>query len=607
MTHWTLESWQPMAADRPKPTLADYVTMAISPALIMALIDSLVFFLLAILYRGNYASRLHWILFFYVFGIVLVARIAMETGLSERAPLYGLVLSALVWLGMGSFVDYPKEVAAASWLINLFLIGLAWWLSYQLTYSCTYLDEKAESTGIGVLQAAGLEAVASDAADDQDQPQKNGKQTKKPRLSWWQRFQHFRAERKKSQPPGVWVVYFGVAALPIFGLGQTLIDVTDVARRNRTFWLMALYLASSLGLLVTTAFLGLRRYLRQRRLGMPKMVTFAWLVLGAVLVAIFVGVGAALPRPQSEFSLFAPLPDSDKPAASPYAVTRGELGEGKGRAGAQKRDAEGDPADSKNNNATGSGGKGRARGQGSGPKRNQTTGTRNSDKKPDEQRAGQANTNDERQTERSSESEQPNGSGDNPVNANPLASLSPLMSALKWIVFGVLGLITLFFVLRSGLRYLAHFTDWARRLLETLSNFWQGLFASPRDGNPADGGSEAVPEPTSQPFSAFTNPFRTGQAARMTPADLARYSFEALEAWAREQDNGRRTDESPIEFATRLVAEETVLGKDISSVGVLYARVLYAPGELPVDWSDVLKKFWQRLETIPSHEMPAHT
>src|SRR5947209_7766358 len=107
-----------MPEDRPRPTLADYITIALSPALIMAMIVSLVFFLLAILYRGEFANRLHAILFFFIFGIVLVARIAMETGHAERAPLYGAVLAFLTWLGMGNFVSYPAEMAASSWLIN---------------------------------------------------------------------------------------------------------------------------------------------------------------------------------------------------------------------------------------------------------------------------------------------------------------------------------------------------------------------------------------------------------------------------------------------------------------------------------------------------------
>jgi hypothetical protein len=141
-------------SDKPRPTLADYVTIALSPALIIAMIVSLVFFLVAILYRGEFVARLHTTLFFFIFGIVLVARISMETGLAERAPLYGSVLAILTWLGLRSFVNYPPEAAASSWLINAGLIGLAWWLSFQLTYSCTYIDEQAESTGTGLLQAA---------------------------------------------------------------------------------------------------------------------------------------------------------------------------------------------------------------------------------------------------------------------------------------------------------------------------------------------------------------------------------------------------------------------------------------------------------------------
>jgi hypothetical protein len=90
----------------------------------------------------------------------------------------------------------------------------------------------------------------------------------------------------------------------------------------------------------------------------------------------------------------------------------------------------------------------------------------------------------------------------------------------------------------------------------------------------------------------------------MTPAELARYSFEALEAWACEHHGARRIDESPIEFTGRLVAEIPDLGREIPSMGVLYARVLYAPGELPAGWSETLRRFWNRLNAMPSAEIP---
>src|SRR5262249_30477994 len=152
----------------------------------MAMIVSLVFFLVAGLYRGDYAARLHSILFFYIFGIVLVARIAMA-GLTDRAPLYGGVLSVLTWIGMSNFVNYPPELAAASWLINAGLLALAWWLSHQLTHSCTYIDEKAESTGTGVLQAAGLErdSAVPMLAPIADPPPKTKRKKGSPKVTWW--------------------------------------------------------------------------------------------------------------------------------------------------------------------------------------------------------------------------------------------------------------------------------------------------------------------------------------------------------------------------------------------------------------------------------------
>ena len=51
------------------------------------------------------------------------------------------------------------------------------------------------------------------------------------------------------------------------------------------FWLLLAYVASGLGLLLTTSFLGLRRYLRQRKLEMPLPMTGVWLSVGAVFIA----------------------------------------------------------------------------------------------------------------------------------------------------------------------------------------------------------------------------------------------------------------------------------------------------------------------------------
>ena len=62
-------------------TLADYLVIAVSPALIMALIGSLVFFLLEVFYQGNFDGRLHYILTLFIFAAVLIGRISIEEGI----------------------------------------------------------------------------------------------------------------------------------------------------------------------------------------------------------------------------------------------------------------------------------------------------------------------------------------------------------------------------------------------------------------------------------------------------------------------------------------------------------------------------------------------
>jgi len=610
-----------MPADKPRPTFADYVTIALSPALIMAMIVSLLWFLVEVLYRGEFVGRLQHVLFFFIFGMVLVARISMEAGAAERAPVYGGVLAFCTWLGMRAFVAYPPELAASSWLINAGLIGLVWWLSYRLTYSCTYLDEQAETTGAGVLHAAGLEDAPGETAasashslsrpnpvptgrkEEKDDPTPLPLRTPDRRLTWWDRYWRYRDEQKKNHTPGVWVVYFALAALPIYGLGQALIEVDDIERRRATFWLMILYVASSLGLLVTTAFLGLRRYLRQRKVQMPKAITGAWLAVGGGLLVSFVFIGALLPRPAAEFSILNLTPAGSKARdASEFAAQSGEPGKGEGRPGAQERDPKGAPVDSKDSKGRGEGGKGRAKGQGSGAKTNQkfnssdqgkqAEGSRDANGREDNQQTGEA------AASRSSQRPASDGKSGSHSWLSSQPWLQKIATALKWIVFAVVAVVAVAFVLGGGLRYLANFSEWAKRLLAAWRRFWEALLGGP-PGKASFQDADAETRPARRPFQAFSNPFLDGRADAMPTADLVRYSFEALEAWAQECDLGRGAVETPIEFTNRLADEAPGLEMETKRLGVLYACVLYARGTMPPDGRTAAKEFWKKLDLAP--------
>ncbi len=384
-----------MAANRPRPTLADYVAIAISPALIMVLVASLVLFLLEIVYLGQYETRLRWILFCFIFAAVLIARIAMTPGIAERASLYGLVLAVVVFVALQLLVQYPPglPVAGFRWAINLGLIAVIWWCAHKLTWDCTLIDENVDASGAGLLEAAGLEKRG---ARDEGGVRRGGvrseeKQTALPTphsplltpnssrspsplpgsglFAWWERYRRYREEQQQ-QPhaPGVWIVYFSLAALPLFGLGEWLIPADDSERRQRVFWFMVYYVASALGLLLSTSFLGLRRYLRQRKLKMPVAITGVWLMIGAVLITVLLVVGAFLPRPNPEYSL---MPGrgwlgSPERGASRYAVMNDSPGKGEGRPGAAGKDGRAGASSTSGSQGEGGGTKGEHGAGGSG-------------------------------------------------------------------------------------------------------------------------------------------------------------------------------------------------------------------------------------------------
>ncbi len=605
----------------PGQTAVDYVTIVLSPLLIMGLVGSLVFFLLEVFYRsdGAFKERLQWVLFFFVFGMVLVARISMRSDIASRFWIYGAVLSLLTYLGMHLFVEYPEEIRTLAVPINLVLIVVVWWCSHRLTWDCTNVDEDTDLSGQGVLQAAGLEAQPPARPDE-------AQQEKEQPASWWQRFQRYREQRRKKRTLGVWVVYFSLAALPIFGLGQALIPLTAPERRAFTFWLMTVYVACGLGLLLTTCFLGLRRYLRQKGLQMPAAMTGVWLTSGAVVVVVLLVLGALLPRPSAEYSLLdvidpagspqrkasrlafkgdspaedrgqpgATRPDGKEPGGKTDAGGKAPGQEKDGKAPGQEKDGKGQ-SDSPSSKDSTSGEKNKERGKADGDRQDQPR-----DGQKDEQRGGGRRARDEQGgAKHQARQGQGKKSGPSPRLAGVQQFLQRIGPWLKWIVFAVLAGLVVLALLRGGLGFLANFTSWARQLLDAWRRFWAALFGRRRENDSAAGAEDSLAEQAERvvPFSAFANPFETGRAERMTPRQLVRYSFEALEAWARERDLARQAGETALEFAQRLGNEVPALEAPAQQLAQLLARAEYARGELPTSTTAVLRHFWERLQRL---------
>ncbi len=298
-----------MAKSRPQQTMADYMAIALSPALVIVLVGSLAFFLLTIFYAGEFEERMYWTTACFVFAAVLISRISIVEG-AERASMFGLVLGLVAGLAMMRFTNHPWW----AWIV----LGVIWWCASHLVWNCTLIDDDDDASGEGLLEAAGFDMNVGGTADAQtaESPANASKfttaakrkraaeQSAKPAsppepwgkrvFAWWQRS----ASRKA--PPGLTVVYFSLAALPIFGLGQHFVQPGD---RRYAFNLTVRYVAAALGLLLTTSFLGLRRYLRQRRLEMPTEMAGIWLGVGAAMAATILLLAILIPRPNPEYAL----------------------------------------------------------------------------------------------------------------------------------------------------------------------------------------------------------------------------------------------------------------------------------------------------------------
>jgi hypothetical protein len=375
----------------------------------------------------------------------------------------------------------------------------------------------------------------------------------------------------------VWVVYFSLAALPLFGLGQALIPAEDDGRRRYAMWLLTLYVASGLGLLLTTRLLGLRRYLRQRRVQMPGDLTASWLYLGGGLIVALLVVGVVLPRPQAEYALFNLKPASSQSReASQHALRSDKAGEGEG-----KPEGEARPEAQKGSGAEGKDSK---NGDQGGGKQGKSQGQDGKDKGGKSQNQGRGQS-----------------AQNNSISSRLLQSLGSVAPVLKWIVFGLVALAALVVVFRSGLQFLAQFLQWARSLLAAFDGLWAALFGkstAPGPSRPAQ--PEVEPREEPRPFAGYPDPFLTGAADGMSGRQLLAYTLAALEAWANERGVPRMADETALEFAGRLGEEVPALETDLRRLASVHGRVMYAPSELAPAGREVIRQFWQHLTETAS-------
>ena len=274
----------PLTLRRSK-TATDYVVIGLAPLLVYLMISSLANFLMLVIYRGGHLPRVSWTILMFTLGTVGIARVAIEKDRMYSLG-YAVVLGGATFLTIIRFVNSP--------LASILLLALIAYLSDWVIRDCTLIDEQADSSDQGLIDSGRLffDAGKTDTAKPKRSP--GGGQ------------------------PGRSVLYLALAALPLYGLGQFFIR-NDSATWSRAQWLLASYLFAALALLVTTSFLGLRRYLRQRGADMPRQVSIGWIAGGMAVIVLILSTAYLVPVPGrwlASFELPAFLDSPDDTEAS---------------------------------------------------------------------------------------------------------------------------------------------------------------------------------------------------------------------------------------------------------------------------------------------------
>jgi hypothetical protein len=662
---------------RPRKTLTDYAVIAISPALIMVFIGSLVFFLIEAFYQGHYDGRIRWAFGWFVFAAVLIGRISIDEG-RQHASLYAIPLALAMLAVLSRFVAFSGPLAGLSLPINAGLILLVLWCADRLTWDCTVIDDRKDVSGQGLLQTAGLDR--HDAADQTDQPSPtqdladqdpaatSSRDTPLVKTCW----ERFCEHRRRPHAPGVWVIYLSLAALPLFGIGQRFIPATNLESRRDAFWLLGYFVASALGLLLSSSFLALRRHLRQRRLEMPLQMAGVWLGTGAIMIVVLLVLCAALPRPHPEYSIThidwsigspeglrpsrygvgqqgAQDPDRrEKGQESSSTETKGQPQEstshnGEPQNAAQSGDTQGGQEQNgqeqggqeqggqgQNDAGQSDAGQGRSgdngrhqqdqrqEGQAAGDSKSEGDSSDRSsrDGAPDQPRStgqptgenqdGQESSSTDSQTR--TEDSQRAAPGSRPPSRSPIqprAMLNSLFNGMAHVIKWLYYLVFLGIAAYLVWRYWEPIRAAVLGFVQAIREMWAKLTGGrTRVASSTVVQASGPRQPPPRPFAAFADPFATGEAQRLDPRELVLYTFQALEAWARDHQLPRMDDQTPHEFAGQLARVADDIGREANRLADLYGAAAYS--NLPLAWSTVgcLEDLWKTMKGVSQGTAP---
>lgn len=531
-------------AYRDKPEVLDQLVSTIGLVLIVFLMVSLSFFILARFSLSSKWTVAHWLLFWEVLATVLISRMFLIDDLKKVAGRYSFVFGMVIWVPFALLGEV--EILGIVTALMIF-IG---WFTYKITWDVTDLGEREEDED-GLLASVGLKKELNPG---NKKVSESWGDTREESTEFNHEAEEVLAELAKEKPKkvkggkgrGVWVLYFLFGSIPVFGLGGSTQNSTDPNLGKYFLICLCIYLASCISLLMSTSFLTIRSDLRRRNLSMPLFTAGAWLFSGLFLLISCFVFASLLPRPQGFLDPIALVlskgqdKDQDKDQdASNYAKSSEKSGKGEGKPGEKEGDKgspkdgnqkAGKPAEDKENKgASKESGKG---GGDSGEKGSSKEGSQKSDQAKNNESKSDSRKNDGNQKSNYTPNQETPPS---PPPSFNIPGLDKMMAALEVILKVVFAVGTFLFVLYVVVYKLSYSFGWADDLLDWFRNLFDWMDRSKKKKKQEDVADASIADET-LPFEEFDNPFDRKDWQKASLRELTGYTWKALLAWCKSQN-----------------------------------------------------------------------
>jgi hypothetical protein len=603
-------------------SLADRAVDFLIPLMIFAMMLSVTWFLLDI--RFVFTERLDLNMrvfaFFFVMGIVALNRLQADRGAMDSAVYFvGMIFAVGVFtiasqLKGGGMAGGVMTSMALSLCFNISVVAILWKITDRLTRDCC-VDDTARAGEVGLLKGGWLRKRVPVELPDATESAPSRPSRKHPASS---------------------LFYLAIPIMILLAIGQRLLPQGGSLMETAGSVYVGVYTAAMLLLLMLSSYRGFRVYCQGRNIAFPTSIAAFWLGLGGLMVALVFILGLWGPVPAKPDTWAAPQRLSDakgRTITTEYdyheyqreSEARAEHGQSgspefEGREG-QSHDARqpgqpesGGSSDAGNGQEQGGAGVGQdpqhQQGQHGQQGSGKAEGTQNSQEGPQGEareggqqggEGGLSQSGGEGQNadngEQSTNQESSGSSSAPPSTQIPMNELMEAAPGLKWLAYGALALVGLFFLyflIHSAAHYFGKAAGKRGRragLFDRLARFFRRLTYVPKRKPRRP---KVKIDRDIATCALYHNPLQ-GQG---TLREKIQYSYDAFCALAYDLGVPREDGQTPFEFLERLPEPIEEMRLEAHALTHLYVAGSYSTLHIPEEAAAELGRFWVRFERL---------